>query len=358
MRSLQSLCFNFVLILKKEAEQQEDAALLSGSSNTVQETASKPLTRACIVVNRYDKERLGRYDFDAEEPPKEYERQDEGQDTKHAFYYRKNVYEDEEENSAVMFIHNPSLVKLLETELRHRPEHDLSVLSSPFEPLIHNRDRLLSATMVEGADAQDRQARSDLKLLLETILKGSGDPKLDRYFKSRGPFQADRGITFEALWTIFPAGTFVVGRLFQEHPQLLIVRDILCTWPDEEREKKYTKSVKVWYLDCLTYDWNGQCFQWQSLTLEFEEFDGKKPISALPYYPLDVAEITGDLRQELMHRGKKLMKYCTAGQEERLCFYKGKAILESKGLRGASAPETLLQRDVLVSAIRPRHAVC
>ena len=79
-------------------------------------------------------------------------------------------------------------------------------------------------------DGKDEQARLDLGLLLDTLSSGSGDQKLDKYLKVRESSKEQK-MTFESLWTIFPPGTLVYGKVFQGQDQIFIVQGNVRPWP-------------------------------------------------------------------------------------------------------------------------------
>lgn len=140
-------------------------------------------------------------------------------DTPHAFTLRKNVYEEVDRNDGEIEISSPDLSALLLSLLRHYPYHTFqgppTIINSPYEGLILNWEKLEQATKEESEVETDQQTRSDLRLLLDTIASGSGDPKLDKYFKSRTSNKEQKSVTFETLWTMFPPGTLIYGRPFQ-----------------------------------------------------------------------------------------------------------------------------------------------
>lgn len=190
----------------------------------------------------------------------------------------------------------------------------------------------MQATKETPKDDDDKQARSDLKLLLDTISSSSGDPKLDKYFKIRDSNKDQDSITFETLWTIFPPGTLVYGQLFLGQDQVLIVKDNSRPWPYFTRDSP--REDAIWSLDCWTYDWDGKVFKRMCLKLEFEYFEGHKPITSLPYYPLEFKEQRALTEGNLIKRGVEYRQFCTATQGSRMFEYNGEAIYVKKGFSG------------------------
>lgn len=254
-------------------------------------------------------------------------------ESKFAFQLRKFIYPEEEDEGEVE-IFSPELRLLLKGLLKHYPYHhflgDTVTLSSPYECLVLNWDLLVSEANKEGKDEKDRLARDDLRLLLQTIREGSGDEKLDDYFKLRDTLKASRSITYQNLWTIFPPGILVYSRQFLKHDQIFIVQDNARIWPRQGIRSRFS-------LSCWTYDWNGQVFQRRPITLSIDYFEGPRPISSLMVHPLEDTENVEEVKQRLLTRGNLFRKYCSVPKESRMFKYAGKCVVDKKGFRGVSA---------------------
>lgn len=241
-------------------------------------------------------------------------------------------------NFSEIDIHDIGLWGLLGSELGHYPYHTFrgnpSTLRSPFQPLIHNWDKLQSISS-EDVDDDKAQSRRDLKLLLDTISAGSGDDKLDRYLKTREVSQEQRTVTFDNLWTLFPPGELVYGTPFLNQPEIFLVQDCLESWPSSR--SRYLGGDSSWKLLCWAYDWNGEKFYRSSLTLTFEPFDGQKSIVSLPFYPLHIHESREMIEETLVERGKRFRELCRPRTKKPLELgsqmfdYKGNAIFGRKG---------------------------
>ena len=266
-------------------------------------------------------------------------------DSTHAFTLRKKIDKDSKELSGgeIEFM-NLDIWDLLKDLLSYYPYHiyrgSPQTLFSPYKALILNWDKLEQATEVKPKDDRDQQARADLKLLLDTISSGSGDLKLDKYFKSRDSNRAQRVVTFETLWTIFAPGTLIYGRLFQGQDQVLLVYDSLRTWPSSGRDER-------WSLICWTYDWDGKLFRRMQVCLDFESFENKKPITSLPYYPLEFHDHHEEIKERLTLRGRKYQELCTAKQGSRMFNYSGEAIFDQKGISGVQTDDDKVRLLIL-----------
>ena len=222
----------------------------------------------------------------------------------------------------------------------HYPHHLFRgtpvTLESPFKPLVLHWDELEQAAQVSPKNDNDRQARSDLRLLLDTISSSSGDPKLDKYFRARDSNKELNSVTFDTLWTIFLPGSLVYGQPFQRQHQIFIVQDSIKTWPDFRPRGLEHAS---WDLLCWTYDWDGNNFRRMCIRLEFEYFDGHKPITSLPFYPFKLNDQCDVIRDSQIKQGVDYRRVCTAAQGSRMFEYNGEAILVKKGFSGVQGDD-------------------
>lgn len=181
---------------------------------------------------------------------------------------------------------------------------------------------------------QTSQARLDLKLLLDHLSSGSGDLKLDKYFKVRESHREQISVNFDSLWTLFPPGELVYGKIFQGQDQVFIVQDNVNAWPRPprprlgliERHEPLERTLLCW-----TYDWDGRTFKRKTLSVDFEKFDDYKPISSLPFYPLHHHQEFDDLKRRLVERGVKYKMLCVAKEGSRMFDYQGPIVVGKKG---------------------------
>ena len=290
-----------------------------------------PVSRARILINKFDP---ATGECKDEQPSETTPDVTKVHSTSHAFILRKYVGNSSEENRGELEIVDDELWKLLKRLLKHYPYHlfqgDPVAIVSPYEPFILNWKKLDTAAKESRIDEKDEQARLDLGLLLETISSGSGDPKLDKYLKVRESSKEQKIVTFESLWTLFPPGSLVYGKVFLGEDQVFIVQDNSRPWP------RNTSEPSPWTLDCWTYDWDGRTFKRRALVLEIESFESSKPITSLPFYPLEYHRDLEELQKRLVDRGAKYKRLCTAKKGSRMFDYRGKIILAKKGFSGVS----------------------
>ena len=298
-----------------------------------EEKKGGPASRAKILINRSDPATGERKDQLPTDPIPEVSNV---QDTSCAFILRK-IVDNEEDNEGELEIVSRDLWSLLKTLLSQYPYHtfqgDPATIDSPYEGLILNWEKLEKAANETSPDEKDDQARKDLKLLLDTISSGSGDPKLDKYFKTRESNREQNYVTFESLWTLFAPGTLVYGKPFLGQDQVFIVQDTMNPWPRSGRQ------TSTWSLQCWTYDYDGKTFKRVALRLDFENFEGTRPISSLPYYPLDYHQEPKILKKCLVERGAKYRDLCTAKPESRMFDYKGDVVFGKRGFPGVTGDD-------------------
>lgn len=303
---------------------------LANVSKKKEDKETEPRSRARILISKIDPETGERKDHspkeEAEETPK-------AQKEEHAFLLRKIVDLSGPGQRGELEILSPDLWSMLQELLSQYPYHLFSnksaTIESPYEPFILNWDSLEEAAKGSSEGGNDTQTRADLKELLTTLSNGSGDAKLDKYFKARKSHIEQKSVTFETLWTLFTPGALVYGRPFLEQDQLFIVQDNWKPWPDP--------SAKTWYLQCWTYDWDGQRFRRIPLRVEIQSFEGQVPITSLPFYPLDYHVERERLIRKLRDRGATYKRVCTTKEGSRMFEYKGDVVVSKKGITGLKA---------------------
>lgn len=164
-----------------------------------------------------------------------------------AFILRKNIYDnigvvERKENNSEIEIVSLQLWELLKENLSHYPYHIFqgavpAVFYSPFEIFVFYYNDLQEAANKTPTSDEDKQARQDLSKMLKIVSDGaSGDVNLDKYFKTQTsptkPSLEDemkpKTVQFTNLWTIFPPGTLIYGKPFQNEDQIFWFETI-CT---------------------------------------------------------------------------------------------------------------------------------
>ncbi|KAH0548597.1 hypothetical protein GP486_007859, partial [Trichoglossum hirsutum] len=292
------------------------------------------------------------------------------QDT-HVLTWLKEFGDSGKYGHSTFTIENPALRALLQVTLAHYPhlsaDNDIIIMSSPFEPLVHNWSVLTAlAKNDEGGDAVNnlkkqlervrpstglsltqenlaalailaspnaaRGAMEDLGRLLDQV---RSTPELELYFDDLEAQGKAESIAFEYLWTIFPPGELVLASPFMGLPQVFIVKQSLAFFT-RSRDGKRT-----WNLACWSYDWNGTTFDRVAVTFPFEEFKGTRAINTLACHPLrfyrdDEAQNEKNsptLRNKLIERGKHFRDLCISPRGSQMFEYSGSALARGTGIR-------------------------
>lgn len=251
-----------------------------------------------------------------------------------AFTFRK-IISGPDSSASEFDIIFPPLQKLLGSiTYKYGGEQEVTKYISPYYSLVYAWETAQrEATLVKEDEPEDnRKARKDLKEMLRIISTSSGDARLDRYFKNRETFLSEGTITHDALWTLFPEGTLIVGRPCHDEPQVFIV-DTSDPFVTDEGDFEVT---------CFGFDWNGSEFNRLPLTMVIKGTGErqKKSITSLPFYPLEYyqegkltrAESIEKLKRHLIERGRKYIGFCLAKTGQQMFnYFHGEAYFHTAG---------------------------
>ena len=73
------------------------------------------------------------------------------------------------------------------------------------------------------------------------------------------------------------------------------------------------------------YDWDGERFSRRYYVIKFDSFEGPKPITSLPFYPLRYHDNAEVIKKDLKARGETFKELCMAKKGEQMFQYKGLA---------------------------------
>ncbi|KAL9631611.1 MAG: hypothetical protein Q9164_005791 [Protoblastenia rupestris] len=216
-------------------------------------------------------------------------------------------------------------------------------LFSPYLDLVHNWDNLKEAQNEQPDDTTEkRQARKGLGKILDHV---QGFPGLVSYFKNRKSYLESGVIEYKHIWTLFPPGTEVVSTTFMDQQHILIVDS--APFPDEE-----TKKAPLW---CWYYDHDGTEWVVVEVEIGIEKFQGIKPVSSLPCYPLRYHKQKNrsfDLTQfkdRLVERGKDFERLCSAKQGMKQMFdYKAPVLTVEKPFRNQYSANDMVDGRIIV----------
>lgn len=247
--------------------------------------------------------------------------------TKDVAYTFRRVYDPDTGDKgaySALDIEDPVLIKLLKAEIGKYPgvnfDSDIITMRSPFAPIVHSWDKLNKRATIDP----ETQETKDLESLLGRVKTA---PELQDYFKSRDSNLAAKVVTFDTLWTIFAPGRLIVARLFQNKEQVFKVNDSPIPWSSHIPYRRH--KMWAWSWDC-----DGKKLLKIEYGLKFERFRGTKPITELPYYPVEYHTDTQKLLDESRTRALKFIKAtirCQKGAEQ-MFRYSGLAYADQRNL--------------------------
>lgn len=100
---------------------------------------------------------------------------------------------------------------------------------------------------------------------------------------------------------MFAPDILIVARLFQNEAQVLKVADPPIPWSTDGTETFHRMWAWMW-------DWDGKRMMKVEYELKFERFRGTRPITELPYYPLEYHENPEGLMEEARERAVMYLK--------------------------------------------------
>ncbi|GKT41593.1 uncharacterized protein ColSpa_01774 [Colletotrichum spaethianum] len=316
---------------------KEDSTKIVSDGDDTDDKAPSDNERYRIVLNSLDPE-TGEY---VDKPPATAKSTMDTRKSNRAFTFRKimrtatNRGEEvfKSEGSEVDIESEPLQKLLAKVTYKYNKTAKITLLESPFPELIWSWDDAQAKSDIsenQGDDTEEtKQARKDLKALLNLISKSSGNEALDRYLKTKDSMRENRNITFESLWTLFPKGCLMLARPFLDEPQVFLVQE--CNPP--ENDDPDTKFELIAY----SYDWNGSTFNRVPYLFVIPPFPDKKSILQLLCYPLsehrsktanvDASNSTDveTLKADLIKRGRAFFEYCIAEKGKQTFRYKGMA---------------------------------
>jgi hypothetical protein len=174
----------------------------------------------------------------------------------------------------------------------------------PFKPLFFCHDAILALFKNEKGGV----LKSHLKLLVSVM----GD-LFSTTFAKLANMKKSGLISYKLAWTYFPRGTVVFSGA-QDSTRVVRVVD---TEYESDRNGHWMSIVG----EEIAFD--GEEFEWRSITLKIPAFAGNLPIDALPCFPMEFHAEQDAVKQRLTERAKKVLEY----QDLQYCEYEGVALL-------------------------------
>ncbi|KAL2265097.1 hypothetical protein VTJ83DRAFT_6197 [Remersonia thermophila] len=194
-------------------------------------------------------------------------------------------------------IQNPQLVAAVAEILKKQDVHidvrENAVFQHPFQDLYFGYDDMAA----KHQDLLDKDPSNPLRPFLLLFLRLLDDIFAETRIKSSA-LRAEKLISYNLLWTLFPRDTTVVS--WGDNCELLF--KVTETLYVEQPPRAFLIKGKV-----LRFD--GRAFLWEDYTVNIRPFAGNRPIAEMTAYPLAFHESPDDVRARLTARGRKVLDY-------------------------------------------------
>jgi hypothetical protein len=197
----------------------------------------------------------------------------------------------------------------------------------------HSSDQSVIGELNDNMNDSDRlEAIEHLRLLVEVL-----DTDLGSTFQLRQKIE-DRTlktIAFHDLWHLFQPGdvirtsdisdgqgrlmTYKIisttgGRPHLDNPNARMKDPLYMPTLSSEMTPTSTRGETPFYIDCYFYGFDNKRFGPVHTCLHVDRYDGDKPITSLPLFPLEFAKDWKQLRSHLIQRGKKYVSLATSAR--------------------------------------------
>ncbi|KAE9375018.1 hypothetical protein N431DRAFT_482102 [Stipitochalara longipes BDJ] len=218
--------------------------------------------------------------------------------------YAIQIYKAQETNHAVGNVANfkVSFVLLLSPYIKDQLKDVLEYygvtwnsnkasINWPLEPLYFAREKIAELLKI----AKEGEVRAHLEQLCKVINEELG-PTIDQVEE----LEKDGQITYSLVWTLFPRGTIAVyNSKGAEWP--------IQAYRIQSTRRLYSQSRFEVNTEYVFFD--GIRYRFIEATLYIPLFEGKKPITSLPFYPIDVATNSELLKEQLCARGRRALDF-------------------------------------------------
>ncbi|KAI1120582.1 P-loop containing nucleoside triphosphate hydrolase protein [Nemania abortiva] len=157
--------------------------------------------------------------------------------------------------------------------------------SAPFWEFFYRWEALTEAQHTNRPDESDH-----LRLLLNELTS-----QLGSVHRTAKDLAQNNVMIYDFLWTLFPPGTLVYSRLFDQDCIL------------EVRTTKYDRISDTYDLRCKYIEWDGESFGWKKKLVEIPKFSGTRLIRDLEAYPVVYHTSPQQIQLDLLERGRKFV---------------------------------------------------
>lgn len=160
----------------------------------------------------------------------------------------------------------------------------------PFKPLFFRYDAILALFKNEKQGI----LKNHLKLLVSVM-----NDIFSTTFAKLANMKKSGLISYKLAWTYFPRGTVMFSGT-QDCTRVVRVVDTAYT-SDDDGHRMSIEAEEIAF--------NGEKFEWRSITLKIPAFAGNLPIDALPCFPLEFHSEKGAVKERLTERAEKVLGY-------------------------------------------------
>ncbi|KAK0752558.1 P-loop containing nucleoside triphosphate hydrolase protein [Schizothecium vesticola] len=205
-----------------------------------------------------------------------------------------------------------ALAEILAKQNMHLDVLDTATFSHPFRELYFAYDDILAKCRALEADKEPAPLRPFVQLLVRLL-----DDMFSGTRTKLKQLLADRLVSFQLAWALFPKGTTVVA--WGNNCELLCkVDDAAYRTVGVRKELLVTTKV---------LRFNGSGFLWDDYEISIPSFSGNQPIAELPAYPLEFFDGRAETVARLTARGRRVLDY----QGLAYASYQGIAIYQEGG---------------------------
>lgn len=195
-----------------------------------------------------------------------------------------------------------ALADILKNENEHIEPNDIATFREPFRSLFFCYEDIVAKykSLAEGD-----QLRTHMLLLIKVLDDLFGDLRA-----KRRSLLSSGLISFKLAWTLFPKDREIIS---WGNNTELILKVI------DASVKMINPTQGVLLIRCKVLRFNGEAFVWEDVELDIPQFEGNKPITDLPHYPLSFLSDAEDTKKRMVERGRKVLDY----QGLTYCTYTG-----------------------------------
>ena len=215
-----------------------------------------------------------------------------------AFCLVREYDSDDELESTCLYVNPQPLRQLLADVIGNYPGSPIDVddvkIDAPYHSLFHYRTQLETEGVKRFAD--DAESLEHLNLLLGWIKKHF-EPEIAAYNKCMT--NEHKAISYDHLWTLFPPKTLVYAKLLSQNRALRLHDSYY-----DHSALSPNLTLRVDYMD-----FDGERLGTRRLELGIPKYSGQQELHELNTIPLDLLPDAGEVREELIARGRKFESY-------------------------------------------------